>query len=487
MTPLKDIKNILLLSVEDLNDWIEPLKGHPQAYTPNISRLAKRAVVFDQAYAAAPACSPSRTSTLFGQAPWRTGIYHNRHSWAMQFEPGENLSIIGQAHSAGWKTYGAGKVFHMTGKSGLDTADWTEYFHTPTDKFSPISRAVQEGLLNSLEDFGPIPNDTPPLYDDRGLSYIKSKINKGADKNLWAFGTYRPHLPLIVPQRFYDLIKQPIQPPPGLGGKVFDPNNYQEIRKLPKEAKKLIRRNSGMGKVLNETGEYDELVHAYLASIAYADYLVGELLDHMEETGGLDSTLIVFWSDHGWQIGEKLAFRKFTLWERALRVPLFISLPKGPRGKSSEPVSLMDIYPTLLNIIGQDPPHAVDGQDLLPVINGEKGRGYALSMWELHHTGNALNSTLSSSVRTQQYRLIHYHDGAMELYDHENDPYEQSNLLHGGYENLGENILHICSDLLEHLPQDPCEAHLPNSESMEHRMKNINTRHPKLNGTEFIY
>ncbi len=96
------IKNILLLSFEDLNDWIEPLGGHPQAHTPNLSRLAKRSTVFERAYAAAPTCSPPRTATLFGQAPWRTGIYHNRHSWAMAFEPGKQLSIIGQAKKAGW-------------------------------------------------------------------------------------------------------------------------------------------------------------------------------------------------------------------------------------------------------------------------------------------------------------------------------------------------------------------------------------------------
>lgn len=449
------IENILLLSIEDLNDWIAPLGGHPQAYTPNLTRLAARSVSFDQAYAAAPACSPSRTATLFGQAPWRNGIYHNRHSWAMAYPAEKTLSIVGQAQKAGWATYGAGKVFHL-GKSGLNTAEWTDYFETPLDMFSPISRAISDGLLNELDDFGALSDDAAPLYDDRNLDYIKAKMTTGAQNTFWAYGIYRPHLPFIVPKRFFDLIKRPIEIPPGLQGKVFDPNDLSEFNKLPKPAQKLIRRKIGLA--LNETDEYEDFLHAYLASIAYADFLVGELLDHMAQNDLLENTLIVFWSDHGWQLGEKLAFRKFTLWERALRVPLMLSIPGGRVDRSNEPVSLLDIYPTLLNVIGQAPPHPLDGQDLMPLIMGKAGRGYAQSIWGDFVNKQKNSSDFALSVRTDQYRLIHYHDGAMELYNHGNDPYEHNNLLAAGLDACSEDILNICLSLMELLPHNPRDA-----------------------------
>jgi arylsulfatase A-like enzyme len=462
------IKNILLLSVEDLNDWIEPLGGHPQAYTPNITKLFQRSMSFKQAYAAAPACSPSRTAALFGQAPWRTGIYHNRQSWAMAYRPGQKRSIIGQAKEAGWQTIGAGKVFH-TGKSGLDPADWSQYFKTPWDIFTPVSRVVSDGFLRSLDDFGAISDAAPPLYDQRNLAFMKASLTKGATKTLWAYGIYRPHLPFIVPKRFFDLIKRPIEIPRGLQGRAFDPNDDREIRDLPAAAHRVIQRR--MGRMLHKTGEYEDFLHAYLASIAYADFLVGELLDHMEGNGLLENTMIVFWSDHGWQLGEKLVFRKFTLWERALRVPLAVSIPKGPTGVVAEPVSLLDIYPTLLEVIGKAAPHVLDGQNLLPLIQGGQGRGFAQSMWEIYDR-KSNTGDLAASVRTGQYRLIHYPDGAMELYNHESDPYEKDNLLAGGLENLGANILSICSELIDLLPDAPGlalgPANLPDVGKMMH-------------------
>lgn len=376
-----------------------------------------------------------------------------------------------------------GKIFH-TGKSGLDLTDWSDYFHTPTDVFSPVSRAVAEGCLNPLDDFGPISDKTQPLYDDRNLNYIKSCITAGACNTFWACGLYRPHLPFIVPQRFFDLINRPIESPLGLHRKPFDPNNDIEAGKLPKAAQRLIRRK--LGQVLYQTDEYEDFLHAYLASIAYADSLVGELLDHMQKNGLLKNTLIVLWSDHGWQLGEKLAFRKFTLWERALRVPLIVSIPDGPTGKIAEPVSLLDIYPMLLRIIGKSSPHDIDGQDLFPLMCGDQGRNYALSMWEQFDRKLKRKSYLAASVRTKQYRLIRYHEGSLELYDHENDPFEHYNLLGDDCISSGSNIVRICEDLIDLLPQSSHKPLTPYSASNMFDASKLNTRHPKLNGNIFI-
>ena len=472
------IQNILLISIEDLNDWIEPLGGHPQAVTPNLNRLAKRAAVFQNAFAAAPACSSSRTSALFGQAPWRTGIYTNRQSWAMKYAEGGRQSIVGQARNAGWETIGAGKVFH-TGPSGFDAADWAEYHHTEVDRFPQISEAAKQGLVGWQGDFGPIPDTAPPMSDDRNLAHFKTWLNKGDTQKFWAFGIYRPHLPFIVPQRFFDMIAQPIQPPPGFHGKAFDPYDETEFNKLPQAARKIAQRQ--MGRNLHKTGEYDAFVHAYLASIAYADHLLGELLDHLDDQGLTDSTMIVFWSDHGLQFGEKLAFRKFTLWERALRIPLMIAQPHSRASRISEPVSLLDLYPTLLSVIGGQPPHILDGQDLMPIINGVQGRGAVQSMWERYEMKPPHNSYMAATVRTEQYRLIRYDDGSLELYDHENDPFEMRNLVNDDIVSEGSNIEQICSELMQLLPQDtakPLDARdLP---------ENLTTRLARENGKIFI-
>lgn len=446
------IKNILLLSVEDLNDWIEPLGGHPQAVTPNLTRLANRSTVFENAFAAAPACSPSRTSTLFGQAPWRTGIYANHQSWSMAFPEKSRTSIIGTALNAGWETIGAGKVFHM-GPSGFDNHDWTDFFHTEVDQFSPLSKAMKAGWLGENGDFGPIPNDAPQMADERNLAYFKTQLTPDSQNKFWAFGTYRPHLPFIAPQRFFDMIETPVGPPPSFHGKAFDANDLTEFNKLPKAARRNAQRR--VGQVLQQTGEYEDFVHSYLASIAYADFIVGEILDQLEESGLMDSTMILCWSDHGLQFGEKLAFKKFTLWERALRVPLMIAMPGGTPSRITEPVSLLDIYPTLLNILGAEAPHALDGQDLIPIVHGEPGRGSAPSMWERYEKKSPNTSQVASSIRTEQYRLIRYDDGSLEMYDHGVDPFEKDNLINDEVSSEGSNIEKLCFDLMQLLPQNP--------------------------------
>lgn len=448
------VENILLLSIEDLNDWIEPLGGHPQALTPNLNRLAARAAVFERAYAASPACSPSRTAALFGQAPWRTGIYHNRQSWAMQYPQGARRSIIGHARDQGWETIGAGKIFHL-GKSGLDMEDWSQFFHTPIDRFAPISKVVSLGHLNALDDFGPIPDDAPPMSDARNADFMVDQMQAGDTKKMWAYGTYRPHLPFIVPQKYFDMFDTPVQAPPGLKGNTFAPGDETEIAGLPEAAKKMLFRR--MGRMLKSTGEYHAFVHAYLASIAYADAMVGRILDRLEETGLDKTTQILLWSDHGWQLGEKLVFRKFTLWERSLRVPMMLAGPGIDPGLVAEPVSLLDIYPTILKTLGGAAKHPLDGQDLMPIAAGNPGRGTATSMYERVEKA-PFRSHLSATVRSQTHRLICYDDGSIELYDHTEDPYERCNLAPLDGDLTTSNIAPLIEDLLAHLPDNPAPA-----------------------------
>ena len=426
--------NILFASIEDLNDWIEPLGGHPQVRTPNLSRLAKMGMLFHNAYAPVPACSPSRTAALFGQNPWETGVYSNTEKWHYHYPSGQRLSLVGAMKNAGYTTVGAGKIFHLDVK-GYDPADWDDYKSDIRHRKYPIvSKVVAAGKLGRLTDFGPDPEDRAD-FDAVNTDWICDRIQPGLDHQFWGFGLYRPHLPFIVPKEYFDMYPGEIAPPPGLGQPTFRPGNSKLIDDLPEEAQKFIGRWTGWA--LHKFGEYNDFLRAYLASITYADTLLGKVLDRLEETGQMDNTLIVLWSDHGWQLGEKLTFRKFSLWERALRVPLMVAGPGVVRGDGHEPVSLLDIYPTLMSLTGARAAHRLDGEDFSPVLRGEhwERKKPVVSVWGTW--GSPEDGRIAFSLRSKTHRYTLYWNGGEEMYDSEADPFEHVNLLANG---AGDNL-----------------------------------------------
>jgi arylsulfatase A-like enzyme len=437
------LKNLLLISIEDLNDWVEPLGGHPDAITPNIRRLADIGAVFKSAYAAAPACSPSRNATLFSKFPWETGLYANENRWSDHFPYGERLSLIGHLRDAGMATYGCGKVFHSSYRGNqeekiLDKHDWTEFYFAPKVKYPPISRSAKSGDLPSNADFGPDPTGLPS-YDDLNADWIVDKIQPGMESHVWAVGIYRPHLPFIAPPEYFDLIPEVVSLPPGLGMNEFDPTNLETFSRLPKPARSLVEKQSKTGKILHRHGEFNDFLRAYLAAIAYADAKLGAILDRLEECRLTDDTLIVLWSDHGWQLGEKLAFRKFTLWERALRVPVIVGGAGLTKSVISDPISLVDLAPTILSLLGLEPNEEYSGQDLSPAIHGtgELARPFAPSVWG---TGFRSKLKLAYSIRSKRYRLTKYWNNDFELFDHQTDPYEHANLAQTDYFKDGDNL-----------------------------------------------
>ncbi len=423
----KPSNNVLFLSIEDLNDWIEPLGGHPDAKTPNLNRLAARGIVFDAAFAAAPACSPSRTSVLFGQPPWETGIYANNHKWHQFYKPGTRKSLVGRFRDAGYETRGAGKVFHVSAGK-FDHDDWTDFELRRYETYERISKTAQRSRGGKNTDFGPSDDDSQQ-FDDLNTSWIIEQMQAKATGQFWALGLYRPHLPFIVPKRFFDLFPGDIANPPGLGMNRFDANNMAPHRSLPLAGREMADRSSFLRRRLHKFNEYKSFMRAYLASIAYADDLLGKVLDHMDRAGLWENTTVVLWSDHGWQFGEKLAFRKFSLWERALRVPLIFAGPGINTGHCDAPVSLIDIGPTLFSQMGLAWPKQFSGQDLSPVLQGRQAhlRSHVVSIWGANFTTDSPYIALSSRSKTHRY--IFYWDGSEELYDHRVDPYEHCNLM----------------------------------------------------------
>jgi arylsulfatase A-like enzyme len=446
MTATAPNNNILFLSIEDLNDWIEPLGGHPDTITPNLQRLADRARLFTAAFTPAPACSPARTAALFGKYPWETGVYANHHKWIDAFGNRQDQSIIGRLKAAGYKTIGAGKVFHGPYNDHKATC-WDKYLPFEPAPKTAVSKAIRSGKLAPKKDFGPL-DEQAPNFDQTATDFIIDQMDANQTGQFWALGLYRPHLPFLVPQRFFDALPEKVSNPPGLGSNSFDPNTKSILQNLPDAAKQMTKVWRNTGKVLHETDEYNDFVRAYLASVHYADHLLGQVLDHMDETGLWETTHLVLWSDHGWQLGEKLAFRKFSLWERALRIPLMIAGPDISTEIVTTPVSLVDLAPTLLEIANLPSDPTLSGQSLL----GSSLSGYVCSIWGDKLKTRSPNQALS--VRSKTHRLILYWDNTMELYDHRTDPFEHNNLMFSPTETELETLEPILSDLLDHMPQN---------------------------------
>ncbi len=445
-------KNVLFLSIEDLNDWIEPLGGHPDTITPNLTRLANRALTFENAYAEAPACSPSRTATLFGKHPWTTGIYANNHKSHHAFDHGAKRSIVGRIKDAGFETLGAGKVFHVAPQH-FDPADWTDYNRIDLDEFSPISKTRQAGIAGDNSDFGSIPDDQLQ-YDDHNTTWLIDHMAKGDTGKFWALGLYRPHLPFIAPQRCFDRLPNTVADPPGLGLNRFDASNETLHQPLSKAGQIMANGAKTLRNQLAKHTEYKDFLRAYLASVNYADELLGRVLDHMDACNLWEDTLVVLWSDHGWQLGEKLAFRKFTLWERSLRVPLMIAGAGTAPNRTAEPTSLTDIAPTLFAQLDLPIPDDFEGQDLSPLLTDSTAelRGNAVAVW-----GKGFRTDgpqLAMSARSRTHRYILYWDGTEELYDHSSDPFEHNNLLSDPLADLPDTLETIREDLQMMLPMD---------------------------------
>lgn len=421
------INNVLFVSIEDLNDFVEPLGGHPLVVTPNISRLAATGTLFSQAYAVAPACAPSRAAVLFGQAPWMTGLYTNKHRWYSRFAPGARQSLVGHFKDADFRTFGAGKMFY----GGYDPADWDVYFEEPLDEIDPISPLKREAMFRTaMIDYGPAPIDGP-LYDDRNADNIISTFAPGATNTFWSLGIYRPHLPFIAPPEYFDLYPGSVGAPPGVPNGIYDPDDESQLADLPAEPVRRLIQGTNMGKVLSRTQQYGNFLCAYLASVSYADAVLGRVLAALDESGIRDNTVVVLWSDHGYQFGERLAFHKFTLWDRALHIPMIFSGPEIARQVSGEPVSNLDIMPTLLGLFGLTAKSRLDGQDLSQLLRGSRSatRGYAPSVYGVSRRDG--DHLMASSVRDSRYRLTRYWRGGLELFDHDTDPYEQKNLVSG--------------------------------------------------------
>jgi arylsulfatase A-like enzyme len=396
--------NVLLIAIDDLNDWVGHLGGHPHPRTPHIDALARRGVRLTNAYTAAPVCNASRAAMLSGKRPSTSGIYDNNVDWRPHLPPA--LMLTTQFRNAGYVVAGSGKIYHVN-----RVAEWDRYSRFPKqgdEKCATNPVTAADGLIKyaigACED-----SDTS---DYKNVQWMIDLLKENHPKPfLFAVGIHRPHLDWYVPKQYYDLYLQAdVQLPPYL---------ETDLKDVPPAGKSMARKNSDFAL---GTQRWRDLVRAYLASISFADAQVGRLMAALDASAYRNNTIVVLLSDNGWHLGEKHHWTKFTLWEEATRVPYAWIVPgvTGVNQTAEAPVDLMSLYPTLMDLCGLPRPIHVEGVSVRPLL-ASPATSWGFPAIMTYRLGN-------HAVRKGPWRHIRYQNGNEELYDHGSDPNEWTNL-----------------------------------------------------------
>ena len=405
--------NVLLISVDDLNDWIGCLGGHPQAKTPNIDALARRGVLFTNAHCQSPVCNPSRASMMTSLYPETTGVYFlNPDLDKSPATKGVTL-LPKRFEQEGYHFTAAGKLMHHTQNQ--------KYLPNYGGGFGGMGPIPKEKLTSfpghPLWDWGPYPAKDEQTPDHKIASWGIEQLNRKHDKPLFlGTGFYRPHVPHFAPQKWMDLFPiDEVQLPVTAADDLKDLSPYAiNLTRLKHVAPTHAW--------VVENDEWKPLVQTYLACVAFVDHQIGRVLDALDESAYADNTIIVLYSDHGFELGEKERWAKRSLWENSTRVPMIIVAPGVKGGQvCHKPVELIDLYPTLLDLTGAaaDPKH--EGQSLVPLLKNPEAD------WQ--HFARTSFGPKNVAIKSERYRYIHYFDGSEEFYDHASDPHELKNLI----------------------------------------------------------
>ena len=402
--------NVLLITVDDLNDWVVGLDGHPQSLTPNIERLARRGVFFTNAHCQAPICNPSRTSFMTGLRPSTTGIYENR-PWFRSTALNKNRVTLTEHFSAnGYETFTAGKIFHgsRTEKRSFDNIG-----PTPGQVDKEAKRVQAE--LKGLWDFGPQDYGGNKSNDYKDASWVIELLGRKHPRPFFAaLGFYRPHVPFYAPRKWFEL--HPLD-------KVRLPEvKLDDWLDLPEAARKLMsNKTPPPHDWFVKNGKWKPAVQAYLSCVSFMDAQVGRVLNALEKSAYAKNTIVVLISDHGFHLGEKQRWAKQSLWETSTHVPMIFSVPGGLRGKRcSRPVELIQVFPTLVELCEIKKREGLEGVSIKALLDDPSAAWSRPALTTYKRNNHA--------VRSERWRYIRYSDGSEELYDHSKDPNEWTNL-----------------------------------------------------------
>ena len=479
--------NVLLIMIDDLNDCIELFKGHPQSLTPNINKLAKSGTSFLNAHTNAPMCGPSRASMLMGIYPHKSGNFF-MSPWFNNPVLKNTRTLSEQFKKEGYQALGTGKILHH-----LKRANWDHFENHPDygpvvfdgthrlphpDVPPPFSNIGSiDGSLGPLTNLAGRTNaegkpiqwiygyqkegthpmryrndeDRDPTPDEKNAAWTAEKIKFLASQPLekpffLAVGFLRPHTPLIAPKKYFDRfplskIKITIKKE-GDADDTFLQVSYGQGNEFA-----LGRGEKLFNDIIESYGSEEEglkrWTQAYLACVAAVDDNVGQVMDALDQSSLKKNTVVVLASDHGFHMGEKDYLYKNSLWEESTRVPLIMRVPgvSIPDSKVKKVVSLIDVYPTLMDFCGlsddtlkNEKGRALDGHSLRTLIENPeakswKGEKPALTVVYAGPEFKNDPTLQHYAIRTDRYRYILYNNGKEELYDHQNDPNEWNNLV----------------------------------------------------------
>ena len=410
--------NVLFLVSDDLNTW---LLGNEARYAgkvvaPNLTKLAESGVNFKRAYTAAPVCSPSRSAIISGVAPWKSGHYHNTPGADNSEAFNNALSLAGCFQNAGYYTAAYGKITH-----GWDQRDrWDDKKGHSRDPSPPGSPLTEVG--SGEQDWGPIHLAEEDMNDTQGANRAIAQLQRKHDKPFFiAYGSFNPHMPWYVPQKYFDMypVDEIILP-------EIKKNDLNDVPELGREL------TLGSGKFVDAVMEHDllkEAVQGYLATTTYADTQMGRVLDALENSPYKDNTIVVFLSDHGFHLGEKHHWQKATLWEEATHTLMMMRVPgmtPDEGGVCLRFVSLQDIYPTLVELCGLQAPDYLDGRSLVPLLKNPNAEWKSTAITGLT-SKQGPNWLPYITIRNEKGRYIRYKQGQEEFYDNSKDPHEWTN------------------------------------------------------------
>lgn len=404
----EDQPNIVMIAVDDMNDMIKLLDPEVLTQTPNMERLAQRSTLFTQAYTSATQCNPSRFSLLTGFNPSKTKVYHNRIK-TKEFQ--EDYKFLpAYFKDNGYHVIGIDKIFH--GPENVAWV-WDDYY-----EFTRTGKVEAKKTFTKWSHYDPDINYADTEASAKAAELLSEKFTK---PTFLAIGFYSPHMPWVYPKKYFDLY--PIE-------KITTPKQpFYDLYDVPESGRRLA---GGIDSYqwwydyheeIVQKGKWKEALQAYMAGITRVDDELGTVLDALYNGPNADNTIVVFWSDHGFHLGEKRHWAKHTLWEKTTHIPFMIAKAGQKEPQVSERVvSLLDIYPTLVAMASLPKKKKLEGNNLLPLLDDPQQEWDEAALTTMNE-GNF-------SVRKGRWRYIRYSDGSEELYDRTFDPNEFFNLSH---------------------------------------------------------
>jgi iduronate 2-sulfatase len=429
--------NVLFIAVDDLRAELGCYDA-PHIISPNLDALAERGVLFERAYCALPVCGPSRVSVLTGLRPDTIGI-HDLYTHHRDRIP-DIVTLPQLFKNNGYIAQGIGKIFHNSHQPDWrgDEASWSvpaQISYGGHDSDKPVVKGAVPPNLSDVPrtEMRDVPDDA--YFEGRVANLAIEALDQLKGEPFFlAVGFWKPHLPFNAPKRYWDMYDTSTLPPVQMPDR---PEGAPEMAFHP--SVELMREFQG-----DLTPEQvTTLRHGYYAATTYMDSQLGRVIDHLDELGLADNTIIVVWSDHGYHLGEHGMWTKLSAFEADLRVPFIIADPRTTTAgsRAAGPVELLDIYPTLADLCGLPPPHKLDGVSLRPMLNDPTVHARSFAYSQSTHPKRVMPKgtvvqAMGYTMRSLQYRYTEWRSTSTgevlhrELYDYSGGWFEERNIAH---------------------------------------------------------